>query len=136
MAEGSDNARTVRRMIGLYNEGRIEDVLTEVDDAFVLDWSNSRGPLKGVYRGRDGLSDAWTTFTEAWEALRWEAVEVIDVDPSTVIVRTRMSTRGRGSGAEVTASGAQLWSFDDGRPVGVKLYQSKEEALEAVGGSA
>ena len=41
--------------------------------------------------------------------------------------------RGRGSGVEVEATGAQVWTIRDGKFQRAKLYQSKAEALEAVG---
>ena len=41
--------------------------------------------------------------------------------------------RGRGSGVEVDAVGAQLWTIHDGKAQSVKLYQSKDDALAAAG---
>lgn len=49
-----------------------------------------------------------------------------------LIVVNHIRMRGRGSGVEVDAVGAQLWTIADGEVQGVKLYQSKAEALEAV----
>jgi hypothetical protein len=43
--------------------------------------------------------------------------------------------RGRGSGVEVDAVGAQLWTIRNGKVRSVKLYQSKADALEAAGPS-
>jgi hypothetical protein len=31
------------------------------------------------------------------------------------------------------AQGAQVWTFREGTPVSVRLFQSKEEAVEAIG---
>ena len=41
--------------------------------------------------------------------------------------------RGKGSGVEVDATGVQLWTIVDGEARGIRLYQSKADALAAVG---
>ena len=55
------------------------------------------------------------------------------MDEARVVVVNRVRGRGRGSGVEVDATGAQLWTITGGKVRSVKLYQSKAEALEAVG---
>jgi hypothetical protein len=47
-------------------------------------------------------------------------------------VTAHLQGKGKGSGVEVDAYGAQLWTLRDGRVVRVKGYQSKDEALGAV----
>jgi ketosteroid isomerase-like protein len=59
--------------------------------------------------------------------------EIIEVDEARVVVVNRVRGRGRGSGVEVDATGAQLWTITGGEIRSVKLYQSKADALEAVG---
>jgi hypothetical protein len=41
--------------------------------------------------------------------------------------------RGRGSGVQVDATAAQIWTITDGKARRIKLFQSKAEALEAAG---
>ncbi|MGH2984126.1 MAG: nuclear transport factor 2 family protein [Solirubrobacterales bacterium] len=98
-----------------------------------MDWSNSIGPAKGVYRGKEQLRGIWTSFIEAFEALRWHPEEIIEVDASRVIVVNHVRMRGRGSGVGVEAVGAQLWTISNGKAQRVKLYQSRADALEAAG---
>ena len=50
-----------------------------------------------------------------------------------MVVVNRVRGRGRGSGVNVDATGAQLWTITGGKVRSVKLYQSKTDALEAVG---
>lgn len=128
-----ENVEVARRAIDLWNRGEIETALDLAHEDFKMDWSNSIGPLRGVYRGRQSVLDAWTTFRDAWDEVHWEVLESIDVDDTRAIIVTHMRLRGRGSGAEVDASGTQLWTVRDGKGQSVKLYQSKAEALEAVG---
>jgi hypothetical protein len=58
-------------------------------------------------------------------------LEIIEVDEARVIVVTRLRMRGGGSGVDVEASSAQIWTITQGKGRRVKLYQSKAEALEA-----
>jgi hypothetical protein len=44
-----------------------------------------------------------------------------------------MRARGHASGIEIEASGAQVFEFRDGLLWRATMYQSKEEALAAVG---
>ena len=62
-----------------------------------------------------------------------ESQEFIEVDDSRLIVVNRSRMRGRGSGAEVDAVGAQLWKLHAGKAESVTIYQSKTEALTAAG---
>jgi len=55
------------------------------------------------------------------------------VDQSRVIAVNHVRARGRGSGAGVDSMSALLWTISDGKGRSVKLFQSKAEALEAVG---
>ena len=127
------NLEQVRRAINLFDEGEIEAALEMVDDDFVMDWSNSIGPLKGVYTGRGEVLEVWRTFTDAWESVRWDIQEAVELDPDHVLVVNRVLMRGKGSGAEVDASGTQVWAFEEGRGKRLTLYQAKEDALAAFG---
>jgi ketosteroid isomerase-like protein len=126
-----DNAELVRRIIELFNRKDIARVLDAVADDFELDWSNSIGPLKGVYKGREGALELWESFLDAWDEIRWDPQEIIEVDEARVILVNHVRMRGGGSGVDVEATAAQLWTITDGKGRSVKLYQSKAEALAA-----
>jgi hypothetical protein len=55
------------------------------------------------------------------------------VDEARVIVVNHVRMRGRGSGVEVDATGAQLWTISGGKVRSLKIYQSKADALEDLG---
>jgi len=133
MSQG--NVEMVRLAIDAINHGDMSRAMEQADDDFEMDWSNSIGPLNGVYRGRGQVSEVWESFLEAWDELRWDVQEVIDLDGQQVLVVNRVRMRGRASRVEVEATGAQIWTIRNGTLGSVKLYQSKAEALEAVGPS-
>src|SRR5687768_16048501 len=128
-----ENVELVRRGLGLVNRGDFDGAMQLFGDDFEMDWSNSIGPAKGIYRGRAQIRAFLDSFVEAFDLLRWDPEEFIEVDESRLIVVNHVRMRGRGSGVEVEGMGAQLWTFHEGEPQSFKLYQSKAEALEAAG---
>ena len=123
----------VRRVFDSINRADIDGALEAAADDFEVDWSNSIGPAKGIYRGKEQVRKVWTSFVEAFDVFRWDAEEIIEVDESRVIAVNHVRMRGRGSGIEVDAVGAQLWTISEGIGRSIKLYQSKADALEAAG---
>ena len=79
------------------------------------------------------MLELWTSFLDAWESVRWDPEEIIEVDETRLIVLNHVRMRGRGSGVQVDATAAQLWTLTDGKARRIKLFQSKAEALEAAG---
>jgi hypothetical protein len=53
-----ENVEVVRRIIDAINRRGVDAVVESVTDDFVADWSNSRGLLSGVHRGRDHAREA------------------------------------------------------------------------------
>jgi ketosteroid isomerase-like protein len=128
------NVELVRRCFDALSDRDIDLALAETADDFEMDWSNSIGPARGIYRGKEGVRVVWGSLLDAFENVRWEPEEFIEIDETTLIVLNRVRMRGRGSGVEVDGLGAQLWTIRDGEAKRVKLYQSKDEALEALDG--
>ena|SRR5688572_30740614 len=127
------NVDLVRRIFESVNRGDADGALAAASDDFEMDWSTSIGPAKGVYRGREQVREVWASYMDAFDSLEWNPEEFIEVDDFRLIVVNHNRARGRGSGAEVDAVGAQLWTLRGGKAQSVKLYQSKADALEAAG---
>lgn len=128
-----ENVEFVRRVFDSINRGDVDAALEAAADDIQADWSNSVGPLKGIYSGKEQVRELWTSFVEAFDELRWDPEEIIEVDDSRVIAVNHVRMRGRESGVEVDAVGAQLWTISEGKGRSLKLYQSKADALEAAG---
>ena len=127
-----DNIAIVRAIWDAVNRGDLDEAFEYAPDDFVADWSGSEAPESGIYRGREAVKERFARTTEAWSEMEYFETEIIDAGDQ-VVRAGGVRARGKGSGAEVTALGAQVWTFREGSPVSVRLYQSKEEALEAVG---
>jgi ketosteroid isomerase-like protein len=127
------NVEIVRRLFDAISRGDVDTVAELATEDFEADWSNSRGLLSGVHRGRDEARESLKAFLEPWESLRWDPEELIELEGDRVLAVSRIRMRGRGSGVEVSAAGASIWTIRDGKAADMKLYQSKAEALEAAG---
>ena len=128
----SENVEVVRRAVDAINRADFDAVVDAMTDDFALDFSNSRGPLAGIY-GREQSRGFLSSFFEAWDSVVFEPVELIDLPDDRVLQVGHHRTQGQASGAAVGARGATIWTIRDGKVTAVKLYQSKDEALEAAG---
>ena len=128
-----ENTEIMRSVIAAINRGDAAAARAFATEDCVTDFSNSRGPLQGVHRGRDELQKLIEGFLEPWAEFRWELVEVIEVDAERVLSVGRFQLRGHGSGVEVSAGGAAIWTIREGEVAVWELFQSKAEALEAAG---
>jgi ketosteroid isomerase-like protein len=104
-----------------------------VSAEFEFDWSESIGPFVGIYHGRDGLAQFWEELHDTWENFAPEAEEIIPCGGGQVITLDVVRGRGRGSGIPMQAHGVMLWTLRDGKIARVKMFQTKDEALAAVG---
>jgi ketosteroid isomerase-like protein len=126
------NVATVRAVFDAVNRGDLEAALDHLPEDFVADWSASVAPESGVYAGAENIRRVFEGVGEAWSDVEYFEDEIID--RGDVVVRVGgMRARGKGSGAEVTARGTQVWTFRDEVPVSVRLYQTRGEAMEAIG---
>ena len=125
-----ENAEIVRRGVDAYNRRDDEGVVENWADDAVVDWSNSRGPDAGVYRGLDEIRAFIRRFQEMFDEVRMVIEDLQDTDDGSVVVETMMYGRGRDA-IEVQARSAWLVTFDDGEQTSLTMYQSREEALEA-----
>jgi ketosteroid isomerase-like protein len=91
-------------------------------------------PLRGPFRGHEGVG-LW--FRESWEVLiepHHELEEVIDVgDAATVISVQRAQGRTRHMQLDTDLRWAAVWTFRAGKVVRAQGYMHRREALEAAG---
>jgi ketosteroid isomerase-like protein len=109
---------------GDFSEGEVfhPDIRFEM-----VDW-----PEGSSARGLEEMRRAWGEALSAWESFRAEPSGFIDGD-DRVVVLTRVWARGRGSGIDLSADTATVWTIDAGRVVRLGLYWDPEKAFEAAG---
>jgi ketosteroid isomerase-like protein len=129
---GAERIAAVRSYFEALEHTDFEAALELLDDDFEFDYTRSRGPLQGVYRGRAELTRWYDNFVEVFSEFEAIETEIIEVGDQVLRVGG-FKARGRGSGVEAVAKGATLWSFRGSVPIKATLYQSKEEALADTG---
>jgi uncharacterized protein len=127
-----ENVEIVRRLFDARNQGDVEAMLACLTPEIEFDYSASRGPWAGMFRGHQAVRRGWETLAETFDHVRWEADEFIDAG-DTVVVPARFFYRGRASGVEGVARGAQVYWLEDGKIARFLQCQDRAQALEAAG---
>jgi len=91
-----------------------------------------QNPMAGTYRGgaavRGFFAELWTAFEE----VSIEPGPFLEAHDS-IVVSLLMTLSPADSGAKVEMRITHLWTMRDGRPVRVKVFLEREEALAAAG---
>jgi ketosteroid isomerase-like protein len=126
-----ENVEIVRKAIDAGNR-RDRSMLRALwhSDAEV-DWSRSRGPFKGVYRGRSEFGGFQNEFWSSFERVELEAHKFTQAG-SHVVVPNTAHMRGR-DGVEVIARSTFVYTVEDGQITRLRMFQEQAEALEAAG---
>jgi ketosteroid isomerase-like protein len=125
------NVEVVRRHIEAWNQGDMPAWLASFASDGEIDWLRSRGPLKGVYRGRDELTAFWKEFFSTFEEEQLETHGFAEAG-SKVVVSNTAHLRGR-EGVRVSARSTFVFTVEHGRITRLRMFQERAEALEAAG---
>jgi ketosteroid isomerase-like protein len=88
--------------------------------------------LEPVFHGRDGYLRLWRYWLDAIGDIRWDPEEILDFGDQ-VLVTTRQSGHGSGSGVSVSEPVFQLFTLRRGLVVRQEDFLDRSKALEAVG---
>jgi ketosteroid isomerase-like protein len=129
-----ENVEAIRQVYGEMARGNFWAAREIFDPEIAWEWSSSMSGLTGVgtYHGIDGVEAATRDQFEMWDWFWQEGEEFIERGDD-VVVLTRLHGRLKGSERELQSSAADVWTFREGRAVRFKSYDSRAEALEAVG---
>ena len=125
-----ENINIVLRCVEAFDRGDYEAALQALDPGIEYDLSHF--PDGRVYRGRDGVREAFRIWLGTWEDYRQERDKLID-GGDDVIVPTREHGRGKGGGLELERPTFGVWTLHDGKAIRIRFYPTLSEALEAVG---
>jgi ketosteroid isomerase-like protein len=130
----NEDVKVLRAAYEALNHGEIETALAVLDDD--AEWcEHSDLPEAGLYRGRNAIRTFLESFLESWDDFTQETEDVLAGD-RCVLILLRSHSRGKGSGINVEARYAHLWTMENGRGVRVDAYFSRDEALRALGAGA
>ena len=126
-----ENVEVVRQHVEAWNGRDLMTLLTLWRPDAEIDWSQSRGPLKGVYRGHRELEAFWNEFWSTFEDVQVETHGFTEIG-SEVVVPNTAHMYGR-DGIEVVARSTFVFTVENGQITRQRLFQEEAEALEAVG---
>ena len=126
-----ENVEIVRGSIEAWNRRDLTSWAASLHSDVELDWSRSRAPFRGVYRGRDGIETFWGLFWATFMDVQIEIHSFTEAG-SEVVVSNTAHMRGR-EGIEVVARSALAHTVEHGQITRLRLFQGQAEALEAVG---
>ena len=87
---------------------------------------------EGVYRGHPGMRRYVMDISDAWEVVRLDVDDQLEVGDIAVLVG-RIHYRGKGSGVETESPAGYMIKFHLGRVVCFRGFREPAQALEAVG---
>jgi ketosteroid isomerase-like protein len=79
----------------------------------------------------EGFVDVMRNWLSAWERPFTVEVDELIGSGDRILALIRWKGRGKGSGAEMEATGAHLWTFRDGLVVHYAVYRDRDEAKTA-----
>jgi ketosteroid isomerase-like protein len=95
-------------------------------------WSDDFPEIHGTYDDPVIARDRLRRWLSPWEDWRVEAEEYVPIG-HRVLVLTRYRGRGKGSGAEVSGTGGNLWEMRDGKAESMMVFNDRDKALAAAG---
>ena len=127
----SGRVEIVRRMIDALNRADVAAALACASDDIVVDWSESIGFERGVFRGHDEAARLFRSlFAEAFDEWHIEPSRFLEIG-SDVVVGHLTAMRGR-DGINVEVRTATIYTVEDELIARMKLYQDVDAALAAL----
>jgi ketosteroid isomerase-like protein len=126
----AENGEIVRRVMEAFERdpATVPDLLSA--DVEVIEWPE--GPDQQTYRGREGVIEAFESWSEAWESVHVDVEEIVEAG-SHVLVRGRTHGRGKGSSVEVSVDAFNVFTIRDGEVIRIEFFTREEPALRAAG---
>jgi len=128
-----ENLESVRRVLEAVTERDLAALMSLTDPE--VEWRSFFAALLrgGEYRGHKALQRYVDDLNDAFEVIRPEAIQLLEVGDLVVGVG-RVCYRGRASGVEAEdASVGWVFRFKDGKVVNFRAFREPEKAFATVG---
>jgi ketosteroid isomerase-like protein len=124
----------VRRCFDAWMSNRFDSLAHDVHPEVEVDWSESRGPYRGVYRGHRGLRELFSEMRTQFDEVTAEPHDFVVAGQHIAVAQTSRM-RGR-DGVEVLARSTVVFTFLGSTLIGLRLYECQADALAAIGAAA
>jgi ketosteroid isomerase-like protein len=124
-----ENVEIAQQFLRSCASGDLDSALAHADPKIA--WNPTQ---EGQAEGITAVRATMERWEDSFEDLELTYEETIDAG-DRVLVKTRVSGRGRGSGVEVDSRSYMLWTLQDAKVLRMDEFTDRAEALEAVGQS-
>ena len=124
-----DNEALIRQAFAAFAGGDLDAVL-ELCAHDVLVVEPPDRPDSSTHHGREGVLAAFAGWVDLWDDYSAEIVRMAEVGDHMVVV-THQRGRGQGSGVEVDALNAFVFTIRDRKLAAWRMFSSEEEAMGA-----
>jgi ketosteroid isomerase-like protein len=126
------NVSLVRQLIEAFNSEDIDRVLGLAHGDVEIEISPDVSAEPDIYRGHDGMRRYFQSFRGVMVDVRFEAEQVWAIG-ATVVVALLLTATGRQTAIVVEQRSAGVWTFGEGKLIGIRAYASPADALQAAG---
>jgi ketosteroid isomerase-like protein len=127
MSENVDLVRSIYTAIGRGDYSSAEWADPEIE--YVV----ADGPEPTTVTGFSGMVEVMRSIFSAFEDVRTEAEDYLELDADRVLALTKASGRGRTSGAQIGNTAAELFEIHDGKVTRIVNYFDRAHALADLG---
>ena len=127
-----ENVELVKSFTSLFEAGDRNEWREYFDPDVVWDTSASNMPSAGIYHGHQGIERFFRDWLGTWKDYEIAHREYIDAGDAVVVVFSQSGT-GRGSGVRTERDFFGLYELRESKVVQYRMYESRQEALEAAG---
>jgi ketosteroid isomerase-like protein len=125
-----ESVELIRRWFEGLRSGELQPQLWH-EDLVMANWDTS--PIPGPYRGHTGLQRWWDDVTDAFEDVRLELKDVIEVDEERMVTTQHVVGRFRLTGIDVDGPFGAIVTVRDGKILSAIGYESPGKAKKAAG---
>jgi ketosteroid isomerase-like protein len=127
-----ESIEVAKRGYEAFRQRGVDGILEYLDPE--IEWRawSRYGREPNLVRGHEGVRELFSVYEENFSDLRAEPLEFIDAG-DRIVVPFRLSGREKGTGEEMEMELVHVWTTAGERAVEVQVYESKREALRAVG---
>ncbi len=127
-----ENLNTLRRLFEAASEGDVSVWFQGADPDIRVHPRSEEPDAAEEYRGLDGLMDYLLNWYSQWDFYESEPLEMIDAGEHVLVV-ARERGRVERTGMEVVEDFCHSFVVRDGKVLEWHMYDSRADALEAVG---
>jgi ketosteroid isomerase-like protein len=126
----ASNLETIKAAFESLREDGYEALLPLIHPEFEVTTPPELSSEPDTYRGPEGIRRYFESFYEAMDRVEFEPTAFHEVG-GRVVVDFVLHARGRTTGIEAEQAGAFVWTLRDGQAIGLEVYPSLDDALEA-----